>query len=78
MEGLQRSSIGVRVGTCNGCAVVHKKRSIRTHARRLGSVESCVVLLFLLCRPVLAHKDVLAVSLEPDDITIKGDFSDWP
>ena len=48
------------------------------HARRLGSVASCAVLLFLLCQPVLAHNGVLAVAPELGDITIDGDFSDWP
>ena len=43
------------------------------HERRLGSVTSCAVLLFLLCQPVLAHNGVLAVAPELGDITIDGE-----
>ena len=36
MEGLQRSSVGVRVGTGDGCAVIHKKRSTGMPCETIG------------------------------------------
>lgn len=46
--------------------------------RLLCSVALCVTLVFALCRPAQGHNGVLAVAPELTNITIDGDFSDWP
>ena len=46
--------------------------------RLLCSVALCVALVFALCRPAQGHNGVLAVAPELTNITIDGDFSDWP
>ena len=47
-------------------------------ARWLRDVVQGVVLLCALCQPARAHNGVLAVAPELNDITVDGDFSDWP